>query len=64
MKKIYFFIFILFSYLLSIISNEPVSRNRIELINNSFQNLILKNYETALELRKNGTVSGYKIICY
>ena len=62
MRKINFFIFILFSYLLSIISNEPVSRNRIELINNSFQNLILKNYETALELRTNGTVSGYNIL--
>ena len=62
MKKISNFISIFFSMLLSIIINEPISKNKIDLINNSFQNVILKNYEEALEFRNNGTVSRYNIL--
>ena len=48
--------------LISFINCEEVSLNKINLIISSFQNNVLKNYEEALELKNNGTVSRFNIL--
>jgi len=59
-NKFYAFIFILvFS---SFINCEEVSINKVNLIINSFQNNVLKNFEEALEIKNNGTVSRFNIL--
>ena len=59
-NNFYAFIFIL--VITSFINCEEVSMNKVNLIINSFQNNVLKNYEDALEIKNNGTVSRFNIL--
>ena len=59
-NNFYAFIFILI--ITSFINCEEVSMNKVNLIINSFQNNVLKNYEDALEIKNNGTVSRFNIL--
>ncbi len=58
--KLLFSIFIAFIF--QIINCGEVSINQLNLIINSYQNNVLKNYEEAIELRTNGTVSRFNIL--
>ena len=54
--------FIIFIIIIPFINCEEVSINKVNLIISSFQNNVLKNYEEALELKNNGTVSRFNIL--
>ena len=57
-----FYAFIIILVFASFINCEEVSMNKVNLIINSFQNNVLKNYEDALEIKNNGTVSRFNIL--
>ena len=47
---------------ISLINCDEVLSNRLDLILNSYQNNVLKNYEESLEFKTNGTVSRFNIL--
>ena len=58
-NKILFLILTIIQFI--IINCGHVSSNQLNLIINSYQNNVLKNYEEALEFKNNGTVSRFNI---
>ena len=59
LNKILFSIIAIISF--KIINCGNVSSNQLNLIINSYQNNVLKNYEETLEFKNNGTVTRFNI---
>lgn len=58
----YLLLIIYIIFLSSIIKCELISKNQLDLLINSYQNNVLKNFEEILELKENGTVWNYNIL--